>query len=146
LFTYEKTDLVLPGPMPIELSRHYRPLDYQTGEGGTFTGSANTYMFGKMMQSSYEGYLFNPDVSGTGSEYTEMDMVLPGERPLHYQRTSLGADYENAVLQATNTPGPFHKSTIRWDDSWVLTRRDGMTYTFGVAPGLREIRDPSATG
>ena len=67
LFSYSKTDLVLPGPMPIELTRYHRPLDFQQGTGGTTNGAPNTYMFGKAMQSSYESYLYNPDVSGTGS-------------------------------------------------------------------------------
>jgi RHS repeat-associated protein len=141
LFAYSKTDLVLPGPMPIELMRYYRPLDFQQSQGGGVPGAPNTYMFGKMMQSSYEGYLYNPDISGTSQTYTQMDLLLGGERPVHYTRTSLGTDFQNAVLQATQTPGPFHKSTIHWDNNWVLTRRDGMTYSFGFAPVLREIRD-----
>ena len=140
LFAYQKTDLALPGPMPIELTRFYRPLDYHQGGGGLPAGSANTYMFGQMMQSSYEGYLYNPDI-GAQQQYLQMDLFLGGERPVHYVRTSLGTDHQNAVLQATQTPGPFHKSTIRWTGNWTLTRRDGMTYTFGFAPVLREIAD-----
>ena len=130
---------MLPGPMPIELTRYYKQLDYQAS--GVTPGAPNIYMFGKMMQSSYEGYLYNPDAGTVTQTYVQMDLLMPGERRVHYVRTSLGEDFPNAVLQATQTPGPFHKSTIHWDNNWVLTRRDGMTYSFGFAPVLREIRD-----
>jgi len=101
----------------------------------------NTYMFGRMMQSRYESYLYNPDITGPSQQYVQMDLFMPGERRVHYTRTSLGTDFGNAVLEATGTPGPFHKSTIHWGNNWVLTRRDGTVFTFGFAPVLREIRD-----
>jgi RHS repeat-associated protein len=137
LFDYQKTDLRLPGPMPIELTRFYRQQDIPPGSNP----SPNTYMFGKMMMSRYESFLYNPDITGTSQQYVQMDLFMPGERRVHYIRTSLGTDFQNAVLEATATPGPFYKSTIRWDNNWVLTRRDGMVYSFGFAPVLREIRD-----
>jgi hypothetical protein len=137
LFSYQKTDLVQPGPMPIELTRFYRQQDWPVSGVQT----PNTYMFGRMMQTNYESYLYNPDITGTSQQYVQMDLLMPGERRVHYTRTSLGTDFQNAVLEATQTPGPFHKSTIRWNNNWVLTRRDGTVYTFGFAPVLREIRD-----
>jgi RHS repeat-associated protein len=136
LFSHARTDLRLPGPMPIELTRFYRPLDIPPG-----SGLANDYMFGRMMQTNYESYLYNPDITGTSQQYVQMDLLMPGDRRVHYTRTSLGTDFQNAVLEATQTPGPFHKSTIRWDNNWVLTRRDGTVYSFGFAPVLKEIRD-----
>lgn len=140
LFDYEKTDFVLPGPMPIRLTRFYRQSDVPvSGPNPT-----NKYMFGQMMSTNYEADLYNPDFNPVSPIYVQMDLIIPGERRVHYVRTSLGAqsDYQNAVFEATNTPGPFYKSTIRHEGSrWILTRKDGTVFTFGDTPNLWETRD-----
>jgi RHS repeat-associated protein len=139
LFDYEKTDFVLPGPMPIHLTRFYRQSDVPvSGPNPT-----NQYMFGKMMSTNYEAYLYNPDFNPVTPQYVQMELIMPGERRVHFTRTPAGSpgDFQNAVFQATGTPGPFFKSTVRYQNGWILTRKDGAVFTFGFAPNLREIRD-----
>lgn len=142
LFDYEKTDFVLPGPMPIRLTRLYRQSDMPVSGFQT----PNKYMFGQMMSTNYEAYLYNPDFNPVSPQYTQMELIIPGERRVHFERTSLippnnPGDFENAVFEATATPGPFFKSTMRWQNGWILTRKDGTVLTFGGTPNLREIRD-----
>src|SRR5712691_6886497 len=51
LFTYTKTDLALPGPMPIEITRTYRSED-RSVSGGAF----NVRSFGKGTMLNYDIY------------------------------------------------------------------------------------------
>lgn len=139
LFDYEKTDFVLPGPMPIQLTRYYRQDDWPVSG----FPQPNKYMFGSMMATNYEAYLYNPDAGNNPPLYRELNLIMPGDRRVKFTKTSRAADtdFANAVFQATTTPGPFYKSTIRWQNGWILTRADGTVYSFGFAPHLGEIKD-----
>jgi RHS repeat-associated protein len=124
LFAYRKTDLALPGPMPIELTRVYRPRD------------TNRYAFGLGMAMTYEMYLYS------ANQYQEADLILPGERRIHYVRTSPGTTFSDAVFEAQTNPGPFFRSIIVWNgNGWNLVRRDGTVYVFGENAPLQQIRD-----
>lgn len=127
LFDYQKTDLAIPGSMPIELTRFYRQQDVPPN-----STTPNTYMFGRMMMTNYEAFLYNPDITATSQQYVDLYLMMPGERRVHFHRTSLGTDLDNAVLEATaDAPAPWRGSVIRWETGWRMTRPDGTRFGFG---------------
>jgi len=133
LFDYRKTDLHLPGPMPISLTRFYRP------------GDSNHYDFGIGMLSSYHSWLYPQPIP---PPYQAFDVILPGERRVHFSRISpdpTGINYKNAVYSSSGTPGPFFDARARWNDldsTWVVSLRDGSTYVYGAVDAtLHDIVD-----
>ncbi len=129
LFHYTKTDLALPGPMPIQLTRIYRQ------------GDPNAEPFGLGMTYSYQSYL-SWDWPSPDNQWK--DLILPGGVRVHFDRITPGTDVEHAVYEATATPGPFFKSRISWDPvlrSWLLTRRDGTVMVFGLGGSGSALRD-----
>ena len=126
LFTYHKTDLVLPDSIPIVIQRTYRQAD------------SNSYSFGTGTTSFYDIRLWSTN------NYKEADLILPDGKRVHYVRTSSGTGYKEAIYETTNVPGPFFGSTITWDESvpgWNLKLTSGLTYVFGELAPLQAIRD-----
>jgi RHS repeat-associated protein len=124
LFTSETTDLYLPGPLPISLTRVYRQAD--TNARGF--GRATNFTYGMFMYSA--------------NQYQEADLIMPDGARVHYVRTSSGTGWTDAVFESTSTPGPFYKSTIVWNGhGWDLTTKDGTVYVFGENAPLQAIRD-----
>jgi RHS repeat-associated protein len=126
LFTYHKTDLVLPDTIPVVVDHTYRQSD------------ANSYSFGLGAASSYDMRLWSTD------NWHVADLIMPDGGRVHYVRTSPGTGFTDAVYQASTTPGRFFGSTIAWDADrvgWDLTLRDGTTYIFGEIAPLQAIRD-----
>ncbi len=132
LWTYQKTDLELPGTIPVALTRVYRPAD------------SNSYSFGIGTTSSYDMRLWSQN------NYQSAELILPDGSDIHYVRTSPGTGFTDAIYQAQNTPTEYYASTISWDthvSGWDLRLRTGLTYVFAedVAFGLSAIRDRSPT-
>jgi RHS repeat-associated protein len=126
LFTYHKTDLVLPDVIPIKIEHTYREED------------ANSYSFGEGTASLYDIRLWSDEL------YKEVDLVLPDGGTVRYERTSPGEGYKNAELRSSDAFGIYRDSTIKWDESepgWDLTLTNGMTYIFGELAPLQAIRD-----
>jgi RHS repeat-associated protein len=124
LFTSETTDLYLPGPIPISLTRVYR----QNDTNARAFGLATNFTFGMFLWSA--------------QQYQQADLVMPDGARVHYIRTSPGTGFMDAAFESTSTPGPFYKSTIVWNgDGWNLTLKDGTTYVFGENRPLQRIRD-----
>jgi RHS repeat-associated protein len=124
LFTSETTDLYLPGPLPINLTRVYRQAD--TNARGF--GRATNFTYGMFMYSA--------------NQYQEADLIMPDGARVHYVRTSSGTGWTDAVFESTSTPGPFYKSTIAWNGhGWDLRLKDGTVYVFGENAPLQAIRD-----
>jgi len=124
LFTSQTTDLYLPGPIPISLTRVYRQND------------TNARAFGLATNFSYGMFLWS------AQQYQQADLVMPDGARVHYIRTSPGTGFVDAVFESTSTPGPFYKSTIVWNgDGWNLTMKDGTVYVFGENRPLQRIRD-----
>jgi RHS repeat-associated protein len=124
LFTSETTDLYLPGPIPISLTRVYRQ------------GDTNARAFGLATNFTYGMFLWS------ANQYQEADFVMPDGARVHYIRTSPGTGFMDAAFESTSTPGPFYKSTIVWNgDGWDLTLKDGTVYVFGENRPLQRIRD-----
>ncbi len=127
LFTYNKTDLVLPDNIPIVIQRTYRQSD------------SNSYSFGTGTTSLYDMRLWS------GHAFSEADLIMPDGQRIHYVRTSEGTGYGDAKFESTSTPGKFYASTITYHPAgggayWDLKLTDGTTYVFGVGQ-LLAIRD-----
>ena len=126
LFASQTTDLYLPGPMPISLTRVYR----QNDPNARAFGLATNFTYGIFLHSE--------------NQYQEADLVMPDGAKVHYVRTSPGTGFADAVFESTSTPGPFYKSTIAWTNQprgWNLTLKDGTVYVFGENAPLQAIRD-----
>ncbi len=124
LFTYHRTDLVLPDVIPISIERTYRPND------------SNSYSFGEGTTSLYDLRLW-PIVN-----YKEADLILPDGGRVHYVRTSPGTSWAEAVYEPIGASGSFDGSTISWNGSgWDMKLTNGMTLTFGGFAPLVAIKD-----
>ena len=126
LLVYRKPDLVIPDTIPIVIERTYRP------------GDSNSYSFGVGTTSFYDLRLWSEN------NYHEAYLVLPSGGKILYKRISPGEGYSEAEYKASETPGVFYDSTIKWDSSepgWELTLTNGTTYVFGENAPLQAIRN-----
>jgi RHS repeat-associated protein len=124
LFSHREVDLELPGSLPLTLDRFYRQRD------------TNVYAFGLGMMPGFEVYLWS------ANQYQEADLILPGQRRIHFVRTSPGTGFTDAVFEADRTPGPWFGSTMAWNGrGWDLVRPDGLVFVFGENAPLQAIRD-----
>ncbi len=124
LFTYERTDLVLPDTIPITIQRTYRQQD------------SNSYSFGEGTTSFYDLRLW-PVVN-----YKEADLIFPDGGRVHFVRTSPGTGWTDAVYEPVGEAGIFDGSTISWvNAAWDLKLTNGLTYTFGGFTPLTAISD-----
>lgn len=119
LFVYSKTDLSLPGPMPINVTRVYRSSDKA---GGNFNNRA----FGLGTRLNYDMFLVN-----VGS--TETDVHMP----------------DSSVLACKGQSHPFscnYAPSGVWFNSYIdstsdLVRQDGIKYHFNSSGLLVSITD-----
>lgn len=124
LFVYEKTDLTLPGMLPLVLTRTYRQED------------SNSYAFGKGATVSFDLRLWS------NNNFQEADLILPDGGRVHYVRVSPGTGNVDAVYEAQATPTVFYKSRISWNGAgWNLKLTDGTLLIFGDLSPLQAIRD-----
>jgi RHS repeat-associated protein len=124
MFLYTHTDLVLPGVLPIELTRTYR------------THDLNLRPFGIGATHPYELFLWS------ANQYQETDLILPDGARVHYERISPGTSAATAVFEHTTSPTAFYKSRITWNgNGWDLTLKDGTVYVFGENAPLQYLRD-----
>ncbi len=78
----------------------------------------------------------------SANQYTEVDLILPTGKRIHYVRTSGGTGFQDAVFEHTTSPTAFFKSVIVWNgNGWDLTLKDGTVYVFGNEAPLQAIRD-----
>lgn len=118
LFVHRKTDLAVSGLIPIHVDRAYRPAD------------TRTRAFGIGSSHSYEVFLI-----GNANPWSYIDIVLQDGARIHYERTSSGTGWFDALYEHTATPGQFYKSSIRWHPSsvlghWRLTFPNGDVWMF----------------
>ncbi len=127
LFVYEHTDLQVPDSlMPIALTRTYRPRDN------------TSHSFGIGTTNSFEMHLWSTE------NYKSAELVLPNGGIIKLHRTSSGTGYAEAVYHTIETPGPWEGATLSWSTAeygWILRRRDGMKFIFGVYAPLQAIED-----
>jgi len=120
LFVVRKTDLVLPDVIPLAFTRTYRQ------------GDSLSRPFGIGATHPYEEFIV-----GDRNPYTYIDLILPDGGRIHYNRTSSGTGWTDAVYQHTATPTGFYGSIIAWNgNGWNLTLKNGTVYTFPDSAGL----------
>ncbi len=126
VFLFLKTDSwLIKDTLPLALTRYYRPNDTQKRNFGVGTTDAfNMYMVGDV----------NP--------WTYQELVLPDGSRIHFDRTSPGTSYSDAVYEHTGTQTGWYGAILSVDTSslpgafWVLRTRSGMKYYFPDAEGL----------
>ena len=124
LFVYNKTDLVLPDVIPLTVERTYRPNDNQSRPFGIGT------------TDNYEVFL-----QGDTNPYTFVELILPDGSRIHFDRTSPGTGFADAVYMHTATPSSWYGATILPNAQgypgayWVLTTTRGTKYYFPEANG-----------
>ncbi len=127
LFVYQHTDLDVPDSMmPVSLTRTYRQ------------GDSNSYSFGVGTASPFDLHLWSDE------NYKTAYLVLPNGGKIKLVRTSAGSGYAEAEYKTVETPGEWEGATMRWDTAhsdWVLTRRDGTKFIFGIYAPLQAIED-----
>jgi RHS repeat-associated protein len=120
-FTYSKTDLALPDTIPIEFTRTYMSNDNQSRAFGI--GATHSY---------------NIFLVGDGSDsdpYTYQELILPNGARIRFDRISTGTSFSNAVYVHVSSKTPFYGARISYvanPSSWLLTLKNGATYTFPV--------------
>jgi len=124
LFANQVTDLYLPGPMPITLTRAYRQ------------GDTSSRAFGLATNFTYGMFLWS------AQQYQQADLIMPDGARVHYVRISPGTGWIDAVFESTSVPGPFYESKIVWNgNGWDLSLKDGTVFVFGENAPLQAIRD-----
>jgi RHS repeat-associated protein len=130
LLRHAMTDLMLPGPMPVEIERIFRQND------------VNDYEFGQGMAMPYDMYLFNPDNPNAGGPYVTAFLLLSGGRRVEFNRVTSGTDWTNASFIARKTPGEFFGAVMGWNGTgWTITTRDGTKYRFTDSGPLQDVVD-----
>jgi RHS repeat-associated protein len=127
LFVLRKTDLYVPGVLPLALTRTYRP------------GDTASRPFGIGATHPYATFLWS------AQQYTEADLVLPDGGRIHYVRITPGTGItDDMVFEHTSTPTVFYKSRITrqaGQAGWYLRLRNGTVYHFGDNTPLQYIED-----
>ena len=139
IFTYSKTDMTLPGPMPINVTRIYRSAD----KVGT---NWNARTFGLGTSLSYDIFLYSYSEAANG-EFTDAEVVMPDGGMIKCIRSDSypATDYVDAVFACNQQPtGVWFGSTITYNSGnsgWDLKRPDGTAYHFGYNSPLQTITD-----
>ena len=127
LFTNEKTDLVLPDIMPIQLTRTYRNED-------SFSRA-----FGRGTNHPYD--IFFTNTQGCFC-YNAIELILPDGGRVRYDRISPGGGFSDAIFEATKSP-TFYKSRVHWNGTgWDLTFKDGSVWVFPENAPIKSITRP----
>ena len=125
LFSYLETDLTIPGPLAISITRYYRSQDIAPN-GQVISGP-----FGVGTSFDYAIYLYSTNSS-------PVYLVLPDGGTIAYT-------LQNGVLTATSTASTaLYGSTIAYNantQGWNLTLKDKTIFFFGSAGLLQKISD-----
>lgn len=129
LFMHARTDLSIPGIIPLELTRVYRQSDNTVRAFGV--GTNDRY-----------------DIFTIGDIYpwTYQDLILPDGGRIHFPRTSPGTGYIDAVYTHTSSPSAYYGAAISWTGSnWVLKMKDGRKMYFAECTGCSSARKAAMT-
>ncbi len=130
LFVYSKTDLSLPGPGAIDVSRVYRSRDNTPVSGGQ---RHNNRAFGIGTRLSYDMFLYYVGLNSNG-QY-EWDVQMPDSSALVCTSTT-----NNYPFTCDNQPsGKWFNSYL--DANSDVVRQDGTTYHFDSSGLLVSIKD-----
>ncbi|MFE4177251.1 RHS repeat-associated core domain-containing protein [Streptomyces sp. NPDC056909] len=127
LLTDSRTDLAVNDSRgSVDITRSY-------WQGDTYKRS-----FGIGRDLSYNVFLHSEE------QFQEVDMYLPGGGKVHFDRTSAGTSYNDAVYEPIDTPSAFRGSKMVWNRpraGYELNFRDGTMWFFPQYSPLKEIRD-----
>lgn len=119
LFLLQRTDLSLPGTIPISVTRTYRPRDTVSRAFGIGTN-----------------HLYDIFTIGDSSPYTYQDLILPDGGRVHFQRTSPGTSFNDAVYEHTSSPTEFQGAVISYaGGGWRLRMKNGVEMYFPDCTG-----------
>lgn len=123
-FTYSQTDLSLGGNIPIQLERGYS------------SGDGQDRSFGMGTFGTYDTFL------SSDQHWEEADLNLTDGSTVHYERTSPGNGFTDAIMEARTASPQFAGSTVAWNGlGWDLKLRDGTVLVYGDLAPLQSIRD-----
>ena len=123
-FTHTERDLAVSDVLSVALDRTYNSLDL------------NRRAFGVGWNHGFNIMLFSSNM------YQTVDLVLPNNARVRYNRISAGNSYSTAVFRA-DVPGEYNGSTIRWVGGWDLQFRNGRKWRFPEYAPISEISDPN---
>jgi YD repeat-containing protein len=130
LFVYSKTDLSLPGPGPIDVTRVYRSRDNTTVSGSQ---QHNNRAFGLGTRLNYDMFLSYVGLN-SNAQY-EWDVEMPDSSALACTSTT-----NSYPFTCNDQPaGEWFNAYI--DSNSDLIRQDGMTYHFDSSGLLVSIKD-----
>ncbi|WLG47333.1 RHS repeat-associated core domain-containing protein [Pseudomonas sp. FP1740] len=122
LFTYPHTDLTVADTLPLTLTRTYLSEDTRSRAFGVGTN-----------------HVYDIFMVGDIFPYTYQDLILSDGERIHFNRTSTGTGYMDAVYQHNGSPlDRYQGATISWvggASPWLLKLKDGYQMWFPDAPG-----------
>jgi RHS repeat-associated protein len=124
-FVQTKTDIVLPGPLPIVLERTF------------VAGETVIRPFGMAATHNYAIFIAaNPG-------FQDGDLNFPSGTRVRLVRTNPGSGSTDGIFTHTDTATPWHGLDLRFlSGRWVMTLRDGTVYEFDANWGLlQRIQD-----
>lgn len=124
LFLHTRTDLALPGTLPISITRTYRPRDTVSRAFGIGTN-----------------HIYDIFTIGDIWPYTYQELILPDGGRVRFQRTSPGTDFDDAVYEHTSSPTEFHGAVISYvSGRWRLRMKNGIEMYFADCEGCTSAR------
>jgi YD repeat-containing protein len=129
-FLHIKTDLYVPGAVPIALTRTTAPPSD-----------------GSRRNKIYLPHVYDPFLSGSRFPYTYLDWSLPDGQSIHFGRISKGSGFEDAVYEAASNDPTFAGSRISWNGfGWDLVLANGTTYLSPEAYNATRSQQGSLVG
>jgi RHS repeat-associated protein len=124
LFLLQRTDLSLPGTIPISVTRTYRPRDTVSRAFGIGTN-----------------HLYDIFTIGDIFPYTYQDLILPDGGRIHFQRISPGTGFTDAVYEHTSSPTEFQGAVISYvGGRWRLLMKNGVEMYFAECTACTSAR------
>jgi YD repeat-containing protein len=106
-----KTDLFVPGVMPLAFTRCTVPLDDWATRNRVYVPHVyDLFMYGSRMP------------------YTYVNWTLPDRQEIHFDRVSPGTSYQDAVFESTARDPTFSRARVSWNGwGWDLNLQSGLT-------------------
>jgi len=148
-FTYEETDMVVPGIIPVRVKRYY--VSRFAGSAVSSTGSDGLGAFGKGVSFEYDWSIasYGDMMRLTKPGGVSFDFGMPFPDPdCHYSGSCMYVNTTNPEFMGAivrGIPGGYGGSSGYYPPQTILTTRDGWVYAFeagsGSAGGLTSITD-----
>jgi len=116
LYVNASTDIAVDSTPPIVIRRVYRPEDRMSRAFGIGTNH------------NYDIFLV-----GDHDPYTYIDLILEDGGRVHFERTSRGKSFEDAVYRHAGTHTQYENAVIVWNPTWRgwdMKLQDGSLYQF----------------